>query len=156
MLKTDRQVLVESKPESIRSLYDKYAGVLLGYVQEIVKDRKLAEDCLVRIFCQLSEEFGDENSDGPRNWAQLQRYAKVKLVSYTAVSGRAIAYGETFRLSDDPYLAALSAEQKQIFVDIYYYGKTVAILAADLNKTEEFIRKTLKEAFAILRKSGEN
>lgn len=156
MLKIDRQVLVESKPESIRSLYDRYAGMLLGYVHEIVKDSKLAEECLVHIFCQLSAEFGAENSEGPRNWVQLQRYARAQLMPYAAVSAKTVANGHELRRSDDPFLAALSAEQKRVFVDIYYYGKTPVMLATDLNKTEEFIRKTLKEAFAILRKSGEN
>lgn len=157
MLKTDRQVLTQSGPVGIRSLYDKYAGMLLGYVFEILKDRKLAEECLVRIFCELSAAFGEENSDGPQNWSQLQRFAKGKLKAFTAVAGNgAVAEGIAMHHSNDQHLAALSAEQKGVFLDIYYHGKSVGLLAAELNRTEEFIRKTLKEAFAILRKSGEN
>jgi DNA-directed RNA polymerase specialized sigma24 family protein len=130
--------------------------MLLGYVLEIVKDSKLAEECLVRIFCELSTEFGNENSDGPQNWSQLQRFAKSKLSAFTAVAGNGAAEGLVTRHSSDKHLAALSAEQKRVFLEIYYHGKDVALLAAELNRTEEFIRKTLKEAFAILRKSGEN
>lgn len=156
MLKTERQVLAESGTESIRSLYNKYAGMLLGYIFEIVKDRKLAEECLLQIFCELSEEFGDENAEGPQNWSQLQRFAMRKLKVLTAVPRMGVAEGLAMRNSDDQQLAKFSAEQKRVFVDIYYHGKAVVILAAELNRTEEFIRKTLKEAFAILRKSGEN
>jgi len=140
----------------MRGLYDRYAGMLLGYIFEIVKDSKLAEDCLVRIFCELSAEFGAENAGGPQNWSQLQRFARGKLGPLPVVSAKVARGDLALRRSDDLYLAALSAEQKQVFLEIYYHGKTVAMLAAELNKTEEFIRKTLKEAFAILRKSGEN
>ncbi|CAM4301577.1 Sigma-70, region 4 [Pedobacter westerhofensis] len=155
MLKTDRQVLLESKPESIRSLYDKYAGTLLGYIFEIVKDSKLAEECLVHIFCELSAAFGAENARGPQNWSQLQRFARGRLEAFPGVSGK-ISAGVLAHNSYDQHLSALSQEQKKVFLDIYYHGKGLAKLAAELNKTEEFIRKTLKEAFAILRKSGEN
>lgn len=155
MLKTDRQVLTESKPESIHSLYDRYAGMLLGYISEIVKDSKLAEECLVHIFCELSVVFGAENHEGPQNWCQLQRFAKSRLGSFHGASGKL----QTERPGDrshDQRLTGLSMVQKKVFLDIYYHGTAVSVLAAELNKTEEFIRKTLKEAFAILRKSGEN
>jgi hypothetical protein len=156
MLKTDRQVLVESKPESMRSLYDKYAGTLLGFIFEIVNDSKLAEESLVRVFNELAEEFGAENAEGPQNWSQLQRFAKGRLINLAAALDKGGDERLVLRRSDDRYLAGLSAQQKYIFLDIYYHGKTVAMLATELEKTEEFIRKTLKEAFVILRKSGQN
>jgi len=156
MLKTDRQVLIKSKPESMRSLYDRYAGMLLGYLFEIVGNSKLAEELLVRMFCELTEEVVTDQTNGPQNWSQLQRFAKGKLTAYAVVSDAWAVNGLSQRRSGDQQLTGLSEEQKQVFLEIYYHGKTVVMLAAELNKTEELIRKTLTEAFAILRKSGKN
>jgi DNA-directed RNA polymerase specialized sigma24 family protein len=156
MLKTDRQVLLQSRPESVRSLYDRYAGMLLGYIFEIIGDSKLAEELLVRIFCELSEELSHDQAQGPQNWSQLQRFAKGKLAAFAVVPGNVAINELSQRRSGDQQLAALSEEQKRVFLAIYYHGRKVGVLAAELNRTEEFIRKTLTEAFAILRKSGEN
>jgi len=159
MLKTDTQALVENKPESVRDLYDRYAGMLLGYIFEIVKDSKLAEEYMVHIFCELAAQFKDKNWEGPVNWCQLQRFAQRKMADLPGVSlhsGEPRIPGVTRNGSKDKYLELLTSTQQQIFIDIYYHGKTTAALSVELNKTEEFIRKTLKEAFVIIRKSGEN
>ncbi|MDO7742605.1 MAG: hypothetical protein MUP99_02495, partial [Pedobacter sp.] len=64
--------------------------------------------------------------------------------------------GLTLQHSRGAYFGQLTKEQKHIFSEVYYYGKTIAAISIDLDKTEDSIRKTLKEAFAIMRKSGEN
>ncbi|SEA00074.1 hypothetical protein SAMN05443550_101653 [Pedobacter hartonius] len=159
MLKTDTQAIVENKPESVRNLYDRYAGMLLGYIFEIVKDSKLAEQYLVHIFCKLSEEFKDKKWEGPVNWCQLQRFAQRKMAALPGLSARPAEpriSGAGMNGPKDKYIEQLSSTQQQIFIDIYYYRKTTAALSVELNKTEEFIRKTLKEAFVMLRKSDEN
>jgi len=48
----------------------------------------------------------------------------------------------------------MSDEQKLVFCYVYYKGKTTAQLAAELDRSEESIRKALKEAFAIIKKGS--
>ncbi|WP_371416343.1 sigma factor-like helix-turn-helix DNA-binding protein [Pedobacter sp. L105] len=50
----------------------------------------------------------------------------------------------------------LTDDQKKVFYDVYYRGRTIAVISAELNETEDLIRKTLKEAFTIMKKNGEN
>jgi len=48
----------------------------------------------------------------------------------------------------------MTDEQKQVFYETYYGGKKVPQVAAQLNKSEESIKKALMEAFTILRRGG--
>ena len=81
MLETTPQSLTEHQPESIRSLYDRHAGMLLGYIFEVVKDLKLAGEYLIKVFCDLSIRFKDVNPTGISGWPQLQQFAREKLLS---------------------------------------------------------------------------
>lgn len=157
MLETTPQSLAEHKPESIRSLYDRHAGMLLGYIFEVVKDRKLAEEYLVKVFCDLSIQFNDVNWNGVSAWPRLQKFTREKLWSSADIPGYAsLGSGVKIPGSPDHDLKQLSEEQRQVFCDVYYHGKTIAAIAETLNKTEDLTRKTLKEAFAIMRKGSEN
>ena len=157
MLNIDQGALTENKLAGVRSLYDRHAAKLLGYIFDVVKDRKLAEEYLVKIFCEVSNQFDDLGWEG--SWCQLQRFAKhhlmifVDTAKYTGLEDRE---GLTLQHSREAYFSQLTKEQKHIFSEVYYYGKTIAAISIDLDKTEDSIRKTLKEAFAIMRKSGEN
>lgn len=162
MLEINQQALTGNKPESIRNLYDRHGGTLLGYIFEVVKDRKLAEEYLVQVFCDLSLQFNEIKWEGTSSWFQLQKFAKGKLADFTSVAaGECVTYEESGLRANsyrtgNKYLDQLTDEQRMIFCDVYYHGKTVLSISEQLNKTEDFIRKTLKEAFAIIRKSGEN
>ena len=159
MLKINRQVVIEDNAETIRSLYNRHAGMLLGYIYEVVKDRKLSEELLVQVFCELSEQFDQINWDGTNSWCQLQRFAKERLS----------AFHESIKDCDEPpatslmmegqrnrHLKQLTEEQRQIFCGMYYHGKSIAEISEELKITEDLTRKALKEAFAIMRKGGEN
>jgi len=157
MLNIDQGAITENKLEGVRSLYDRHAAKLLGYIFNVVRDRKLAEEYLVSIFCEVSNQFDDLDWDG--SWCQLQRFAKHKLLllaDTAEYSDLKNGEGMTVHHSREPYFGQLTKEQKHIFSSVYYYGKTIAAISIDLDKTEDSIRKTLKEAFAIMRKSGEN
>lgn len=157
MLNIDQGALTENKLAGVRSLYDRHAAKLLGYIFDVVKDRKLAEEYLVKIFCEVSDQFDDLGWDG--SWCQLQRFAKHKLLVFVdTVKNNDLGYEEGL-IVQHPCGASfgqLNKEQKHIFSEVYYYGKTIAAISTDLHITEDLIRKTLKEAFAIMRKSGEN
>lgn len=160
MLEINQQALIENKPESLRNLYDRHGGMLLGYIFGIVKDRKLAEEYLVQLFCDLSQHFNEIKWDGTSNWCLLQRFAKEKLSGFihTARECEAPAGDDLIKHSHgNKYLEQLTDEQQLVFCDVYYHGKTIAAISIELNKTEDLIRKILKEAFAIIRrKGGEN
>ncbi|NQX40016.1 Sigma-70, region 4 [Pedobacter steynii] len=157
MLETTPHSLTEHQPESIRSLYDRHAGMLLGYIFEVVKDRKLAEEYLIKVFCDLSIRYNDVNRTGISGWPQLQKFAREKLLSLPD-SPRYVSLNAGVKISDSPnsYLRQLTEEQRQVFCDVYYNGRTIADISITLNKTEDLTRKTLKEAFAIMRKGSEN
>ncbi|WP_158796735.1 sigma-70 family RNA polymerase sigma factor [Pedobacter sp. L105] len=158
MLKINRQELTVNKPESVRCLYDKYGGMLLGYIYEIVRDRKLAEEYLVQVFCDLSKQINEMDWKDTNSWCQLQSFARNKITSLTTaepvdITIRADKVVHNFR---NRYLEQMTALQKQVFYRVYYYGRSIAAISVELNETDDVIRKTLKEAFAIMKKSGGN
>lgn len=156
MLKIKEQALIKNSSLSILNLYEKHAGMLLGYFFEVVKDRTLAEEYLVKTFCDLSEHFNEIDWSGTNSWCQLQRFAKGRLTAFNRYREQAEMVSDDVDETYKDNLIGLNDEQKQVFCDIYYRGKDIAVISVELNKTEDLIRKTLKEAFAIIRKSGEN
>ncbi|MNJ98929.1 hypothetical protein D3C87_166990 [compost metagenome] len=44
----------------------------------------------------------------------------------------------------------------QIFCDSYYYGKTIEEISIELNQPEASIRKSLRQAFAIIKTGSGN
>jgi DNA-directed RNA polymerase specialized sigma24 family protein len=159
MLKINRQVAIDGTAENVRSLYDRHAGMLLGYLIEIVRDRKLAEELLVKLFCDLSLHFNEINWNGTNSWCQLQKFALTKLKEFnygTKQLNNSSNYGTVAPERCNKFLDQLTDEQKVVFCNVYYHGKSTYAISIDLNKPEDVIRKTLKEAFAIMRKRGEN
>jgi len=148
------QISIKQTPYNLNELYDKYAGMLLGYLFEIVKDIKLAEYHLVNIYNILPQHLNDMNTDDCNIWCQLQRLAKKQL------SGVFDAAKADDELSEEElnvyyarnrFIALMSYEQKQVFCNVYYRGKTTAQLSIQLNRQESNIRKALKEAFTIIK-----
>jgi DNA-directed RNA polymerase specialized sigma24 family protein len=155
MVKND-QAALQTKPLSIYSLYDDYAAMLLGYIFEVVKDKKVAEDYLVKTFNRVAQKFNDINWGQSNNWCQLQQIAKNELAEYNYAaegceSPKASSFSQT-----NKYLNKMTDEQKLVFCNIYYSKKTTAQLAAEINKSEELVKTLLKEAFTMIRKSNEN
>jgi len=102
-LKKDTQILLKQTSYGITELYDKYAGMLLGYAKS---------DYLPK---------------------------EIDLVTYN---------------NRNKFLKLMNREQKEVFCGIYHSGTTISKLAAELNTNEAFIRKTLKEAFAIIKRTS--
>ncbi len=150
--------LLQTKPISLYKLYDVYAGMLLGYILEIVKDKQQAEDYLIKTFSNIAQQFNEINWDNTNTWCLLQRFAKNELADFT----NAVAACETPAAtnarhgSPNKYLDRMTDEQKHIFCNFYYYQKTTSQLAAELNKSEKLVRESLKEAFVIIKRSHDN
>ena len=158
MLKTDRQLYIDNKPNQIRSLYEKYSSMLLGYILGVVKDQKIAEEYLVLIFAELAQQPEHIALEGTNNWWPLLRFAKdhLRQISASAEITKSEFNHMFVQNVQDSYLSDLTEEQKKVFNDTYYLGKTTNAISIELNKPEVSIRKTLKEAFVLIKKGCEN
>jgi hypothetical protein len=150
------EALLQTKATTIRSLYDVYAGMLMGYIFEIVKDKTMAEDYLVKTFSSVNKQFNEINwSDN--NWCLLQRFAKNELAEFNKALKDCDPPANTAAPnSPNKYLNQMTNEQKHIFCSFYYNKRTAAELSEELNKPEKLIRELLKEAFAIIKRSHDN
>ena len=157
MLKIERRPSLEQQPVTPHDLYDRYGAMLLGYIFEIVKDRAVAEQHLIKIFCDLSKEFDNINWGEGSSWIQLLRFAKSRLAVVIDTSASSDSPASAIeKYTGNKALEKLNHEQRIVFCEIYYNKKNVAEIATELNKTEDSIRKTLMEAFAIMRNDSEN
>ncbi|MBC8987965.1 sigma-70 family RNA polymerase sigma factor [Pedobacter sp. N36a] len=157
MPKSTSQVIIDHPSHSIRYLYDQHAGMLLGYIFEVVKDRKLAEDYLVKIFSALSLRDVVLDQEQVNTWCSLLKFAKAKLQLFQAVNPYETApvhTGVTFASSANTYLDRLNELQRSVFCGVYHHGKTISALSTALNTTEDLTRKTLKEALLMMRSDG--
>jgi hypothetical protein len=82
ILKKDTQILLNQTPSSLGELYDKYAGMLLGYIFDIVEDSKIAEQHLVSIYSGLSLNYKDVIPEGENAWCYLQHLAQKHLSGF--------------------------------------------------------------------------
>ncbi|RZL22611.1 MAG: hypothetical protein EOO96_23890, partial [Pedobacter sp.] len=61
--------------KDIRQLYDKYAGMLLGFIRGSVQDQKRSEEFLIKII----SEFALETNGKAASWLELRQFARYKL-----------------------------------------------------------------------------
>jgi len=149
-----QKALSTNGSSEIQLLYARYSAMLLGYIIEIIKDRKLAEDYLVKIFCELSKTRAYA-CDSPEvfSWKQLRIFAMGILPSSDNSSDVAAPKAD----GDKPRKSVLlDADQQFVFNNVYYYGKSITEIAAKLKLTEDTVQKILKEAFAAMKGNREN
>ncbi|WP_448702424.1 RNA polymerase sigma factor [Mucilaginibacter sp. AW1-3] len=153
------QEVIKNKPVDVRTLYESYGAMLLGYIVAIVKDKEVAESYLVKIFSNISARFNHLEWDEGSAWQQLRNFAKHELAIFTDTV-KACEYDtapdDIINGTDNQYLNRMTGEQRQVFCSIYYHRYTIAQLAHQLDKPLAYITKTLKEAFYIIRQSHEN
>ena len=137
-----------------QDLFNRFGGMLLGYISEVVKNNHVAEHHLVDVFNQLQfSDIQDITKPGINTFVYLQSIARKKLAVFSLpVDG----YANTGKsknpiIEDNKFVELMNPDQQQVFCEIYYHGKTVTNLAAELNKTEAAIRELLREAFLIIR-----
>lgn len=158
MLKTEQNTLVETKQDRLREIYTRHGSKLFGYIYEVVKNQKTAEEYLIKIFQDIAMQPDERNLEAAENWMFLQRFAKNRLAVFvnSIQSCDPVDQASLKQFSGNRYLEILNEEQKRIFCDVYYHGKTIHEIAIALNQTEDLTRKILKESFAIMRKRGGN
>jgi len=157
-LKKDTQILLKQTPYGLGELYNKYAGMLLGYIFDIVNDSKLAEQHLVSIYSGLSVNYYKEPiPDGENTWCYLQKIAKKHLSGFhnnEKTEPELNIVDINSKNNRNRFLKLMTYEQKEVFCGIYHYGKTISQLSNELKISEDFVRKTLKEAFAIIKQAS--
>ena len=153
--KRQQTIPINQQPD-ILNLYDKYSALLLGYIYEIVKDHELAEQYLISTFKHITDQYHDVVS-AQNIWIKLQQIAKCALADFFKsikdCDSAAVAKKNSLQIKA---ISKMTEEQRTVFCGIYYHGKTTEALAKQLNKPELTIRKTLKEAFAIIRQGREH
>jgi DNA-directed RNA polymerase specialized sigma24 family protein len=149
----EAQILPNPDPYNLHELYDKYSGMLFGYIYEVVKDVKLAEKYLAGFFADIPKHIHEINTGGTSTWCQLQRMAKRYLSnSFTDQNNdNQVSVVAGNGSSNNRFLGMMTEEQREVFYNMYYNGKSATELSIALNKPVETIRKSLKEAFLILK-----
>lgn len=145
--------LARSKSEALRNLYNNYAAKLLGYIFEVVQNKPVAEQYLVAVFNEVPNQIEELSKAGVNVLCRLQIIARQKLAGFFTTLDN-----ETDRKAwqnmpwlNNKYIALMTPLQQQVFLGAYYQCGTTSHIAKELNKTEEEIRKTLKDCFNIIR-----
>jgi len=157
MLKIE-EMLTANNSRQLQELYNNYGGMLFGYIFEVVKDRQLAETYLLKVFANISKRIELQNHEEINSWAQVFRYTKHQLGSFSNPTEDGPAnQSETIKYKElHPCLTRLNDEERKIFCDSYYYGKTIDAISTELNQSEALIRKTLRQAFITIRTDSGN
>ncbi|KQM72731.1 hypothetical protein ASE74_21860 [Pedobacter sp. Leaf216] len=141
-----------AEPKDIRWFYDRYAAMLLGYINGIVKDKQQSEDQLVKILTSFTQDFVAAEKSNQHIWLELRQYAQNRLNS-AVLSDRQLIQKQSV---SEPGLASLDDLQKIVFKAVYYHGKSISQLAISLNYGEEEIRNQLKLAIDKMRRARGN
>lgn len=140
-----------------RALYDEYAGLLFGYIYEVVKDREMAEQYLISVFNEIPRHIHEIKQPGANIYRQLQVITRRVLSGYFEnIPVCKTTDPENNYLPSRPskFLSGMTEEQRLIFCSIHYHGKTISVLAAELQKPEDTIRKILQQAFTVIRRAA--
>jgi 23S rRNA maturation mini-RNase III len=139
----------------VHQLYQQYAGMLLGYIVDAVKNQAIAEQYLVAVFKDVPYELDELTNGDVSTFCHLQAMARKKLAEY--FRNTANYNGEDQNkpsFYSNKYTQQMTHEQQLVFCGIHWHGKTIASLAAELGKPEESIRKILKDCFTIIRSNN--
>lgn len=141
-----------AEPKDIRWFYDKYAAMLLGYINGIVQDHQKSEEHLIVILTSFAKDFGVHKKSNLNIWLELRQYAQAKL--------RLFNTGDHQLQSNQPAskgnLDLLDDLQKRIFCAVYYHGKSISYLATTLGSNEDEIRNQLKLSIDKMRRARGN
>lgn len=140
----------------VHKLYQQYAGMLLGYIGDVVKNQAIAEQYLVAVFKDVPYELDELTNEGVNTFCHLQSMARKKLADYFINTPHQNDGKSENKppICDNKYTRQMTHEQQLVFCGVHWYGKTIATLTTELNKPEEEIRKILKDCFTIIRSSN--
>lgn len=152
-----QQDVLTNNASATRALYDEYAGLLLGYIYEVVKDRELAEQYLIAVFNEMPGKLHEIKRPGLNTYHQLQLMTRKVLAGYfeTIPVCKPTDAEKTYLPSrPNKFLSGMTDEQRLIFCSIHYHGKSIGALAAELSMPEDVIKKILQQAFVAIRRAA--
>ncbi|MBB5440037.1 hypothetical protein HDC92_003735 [Pedobacter sp. AK017] len=150
MLQINQNLSVKNGDERLKQVYDQYGGMLLGYINQVIDNEKIAEEFLVNIFTDIARNYNVWNWDEYNIWSQLLNFARSKLIGFSEMA-MAIGLDPQKNSASNKCFTKLSTEQRHVLKEVYYKGRLIQTLAKNENKPEDLIRKTLKEAFDQIR-----
>ncbi|RYU90451.1 hypothetical protein EWM62_07275 [Mucilaginibacter terrigena] len=157
---TSAEASLPAIKQTLRGLYNSYGGMLLGYIQEVIKDRATAEQYLAELFTDLRPaELNEILAPGTNVFCRLQLLARKKLAAYiNSVGDCADKHGASppKNIGGNKFIDMMSHEQQLVFCGVHYHGKSITALAAELNQPEAAIRQLLKESFTIIRNNRDD
>lgn len=150
--------MAQSKSAAIRNLYNNYAAKLFGYIFEVVQNKPVAEQYLVAVFNDVPNEIEELSKVGVNALYRLQIMARQKLATFfeTLDNDTDRKAWQNMPWVNNKHVALMTPLQQQVFCGVYYQCKKTLHIAAEQNKTEDEIRKTLKECFTIIRNRSNN
>lgn len=172
-MKDDKSLIMRlnmSDKAAFAALYDKYVGMVYGFVNSVLKNEALAEDLTQWCFMQMWEHrqmiSADRNLPAwlyvtARNAAykELRRQLTVaRCIDSLSDAGKAIQFEESsgtdeqvIRKELDKAIALLPESRRKIFIMKTMEGKTVAEIAAELNISPKTVETQIQRAKATLR-----
>jgi len=141
-----------NKTGNLKLLYDQYADKLLGYILAIVNNRLIAEDCVVKIFTEISSSTKAQPGTYSNTWNWLMTLAQNEINKLSNAADECKSVTEnTAYVQAHKYLARMTETQRLVFCGMYYHRKTTVQLAKELSLPEQVLKLKLKEAFMIIR-----
>ncbi len=148
----DPQLPVGNAVLVARALYYRYSSWLLGYLLEVLKDHRLAEQYLVEIFKEVPARLTDLHE---HPWIGLKALAKAKLLGHfngLRIKDMVDDLSNTGdRLKFDSFISTMSTEQQIVFCGVYYYQRSTQNLAEEMGITDQEVKRILKEAFVMIK-----
>lgn len=150
----NQHISITNPALATRAIYDEYAGLLLGYIFEVVKDKNIAEQYLVAVFKELPQHLHDIILPGANTYQRLLLLARKVLADVFATMPACNPTDKKALLPARPnkFLERMSEEEQFIFCSVHYNGKSISTLALELNQPEQAIKKILQQAFAAIRR----
>ncbi|MES2111101.1 MAG: sigma factor-like helix-turn-helix DNA-binding protein [Bacteroidota bacterium] len=137
------------KADNLRALYERYGGMLLGYLTETLQDGEAAGEQLADIFIDLIKQ---DNNSINYSWQQLHKFARERLAALGLTANRKVSTVPEY-VTENKAWRKMTPEQQLVFYNAYHCSRPIDSIAQQLNKPEGYIRRTLVEAFAVIRKS---
>jgi hypothetical protein len=123
--------------------------MLLGYLTETLQDADTAGEQLANIFSDLIKQ---DNNGVNYSWQQLHKFARERLSALGLTGNRKVSTVSEY-VTENKTWRKMTPEQQLVFYNAYHCSRPIGSIAQQLNKPEEYIRRTLIEAFAVIRKS---
>ncbi|MCX2583247.1 hypothetical protein [Pedobacter sp. MR22-3] len=138
--------------KDIRQFYDKYAGMLLGFIQGTIQDPQKSEAHLIKILTSFILEVKLNPQSKSSTWMLLRQHAQKILAQEQLTDTESMITSDYASVNPDQ----LSLKEKEIFNAVYYLGRSVSYLAASFGEEENSIRIQLKSSIDKMRRLREN